>query len=667
MRYRSIALLTAAALAALAPSHAGGAPAEIDRNRVTVWLVGANGEATAAESAKLTFKGRGRGFRTARLNLLIENQAPVNGELEVAFLRPKWNPNQPLRPTQRVTDPTKLQLLWRAKTGQDGQPDKRIGAQDATPLVLVFRLPANAPAAAATGTLLIGLANRPRVASFLLPIAPAAQAPAALRVSQPKASILVTRTCGPLMQVSRTLREWSACSKGEDLQVDATGPVPPLTTTRLGSDRGKSLELSLRGGNQPRLEARNVGGAGTYSGQLSLNPAAEKPTSIETTVKVRDAIIWPLIALAAGIGVAYWLQWLQTVHRGRRVLRRRVTAAVNPYLERRDPDRPPRADEEERPGIYRLDLLLRPLSQEQFPKKGCSAGDLRVARLCCNIESAKTTDRLAELEKQVAALEAEFRRALDVLAAFDELSKAASRLRSRRPIKRDAELLLDTAADDYASDDEAAKIARAIRQQALITLLFRAISPMWHAQPRRWRLTHQWLKADSLYGQTQGAAAPTPEEQAAGRRRLTFALRQLHNPQNAAQDPGPFADPAVFTIMNFAAFTASDETWQSVDDALDQGAPLPSAQTLVREIRARDADEPERLERDIQRLDGLLFLGSAIVASLAYLLTKYSDSFGTLDDYLAAFAAGAAGTAGINLLLAPFARNRSSLEAPAAK
>lgn len=455
--------------------------------------------------AELAFKERGKGknaHQVARFTALVRNESAEKGALEIVFLRPRWFPRRPMVPADREGSGKRLELIW-----ENRSTSASIGPQDATPVVLLFRLPSATPPAAATGHLRIRLAGSPSVGSILLPVAPATSA-ATARFDQPKSTMRVTRWCGFLTRPIRSLTD-RECLTDERLPLSVSGSVPTKRTL-LSSDRGKTLVLHLEGGPDPALRTEKIGGPGTYEGQIVLDPNAEKPQSVQATVKARDAIVWPLLVIAVGVFVAGVLRYWQTVWRGRRVLRGRLKAAVEPYLKRRmppdgrGPKRPLTSDERERRDMYQpLNAQLQTLGNTQFPKgAGCSPVTLpRVPALFCAIAKARSSERLSELEGQIAEVETLFRRGMQVFAAFDQLSEAASRLDGRLPIKRDAEDVLDLATSEPSKDEEAAAFAARMRQQALITILYREVGRRYARLPDKWKAPLSRFRPFVLYGE----------------------------------------------------------------------------------------------------------------------------------------------------------------------
>jgi hypothetical protein len=601
--------------------------------------------------------------KRARLTLLVRNMSEESGSLEIMFLRPRWLPRRPLSPLLKPGPAKQLEVVW-----TNNSTSASIGAQHAVPIVLLFRIPAKGVPAAATGHLLIRLMNEPSVAAIDLPVAPAAGAATPARFDQPKSTMRVTRWCGLFTRPIRWLSDHE-CLQNERIPISASGTLQRKETL-LSGDRGQTLRLHLEGGGDPGLRASKIGGPGTYEGQLVLDPTAEKPQTVQATVKARDAIIWPLLFVAGGIGVAFLIRFWQAVWRGRGILRTRLQEVVDPYLKRRLlPDGGPRpltSDEAERPEMYEeLDAMLNELGEKQFSEGAdCSSADLRrVPSLYCEIGKADSNERLAELEKQIAEIESLFRRRMQIFAGFDQLSEAASGLDGQLPIKRDAEDVLDLATVEVLTDEESALIARRLRVQALITVLYRVVGRRYAGLSERLKELLKHLHPAVIYGDPGKALARTPEDQAALRLRFTAALRMLHDPEAAV--PRRVRLRRVAPERGLWLATAERVPLREFPIEPPPDEPQLTPAQVADDIVAAEVPTPTETRSRLERIDWVVFGVSAALAALAYLLPQYRDAtYGTMEDYLLAFTAGAAGTVAINWLLAPFSRLYTRLDAP---
>ncbi len=63
---------------------------------------------------------------------------------------------------------------------------------------------------------------------------------------------------------------------------------------------------------------------------------------------------------------------------------------------------------------------------------------------------------------------------------------------------------------------------------------------------------------------------------------------------------------------------------------------------------------------DVRRFDIVDFLFAALVSVLLYLVAAYVGTFGSWDQYFAAFVAGATGSFAVNWALLPWARSYGS-------
>ncbi|MEA2310063.1 MAG: hypothetical protein QOE28_31 [Solirubrobacteraceae bacterium] len=80
-----------------------------------------------------------------------------------------------------------------------------------------------------------------------------------------------------------------------------------------------------------QFEAAGFDGPGKYTGTLDLLPDDEKAGTVEMTIVTKDAVIWPIIALGLGIGIALRVVRWRNVTRRVIVWERRIRAAEEAY------------------------------------------------------------------------------------------------------------------------------------------------------------------------------------------------------------------------------------------------------------------------------------------------------------------------------------------------
>jgi len=259
----------------------------------------------------------------------------------------------------------------------------------------------------------VRVGEKKQVGPLLVPITTAVAAP--LKFDQKKATISLVRLGGPLTSF---LRDWKShcdeeCLISEGVTVGTRGDTPDKKSTLLSSDTGGSAKVSLEreDGATSHLGSSEVTRHGTYDGTIVLDPDAEKPRSISVTVKARDFLLWPLLALLAGVWLAKDFLRRRETARGTFLLRRAIKESVDPYLEARKRElRLPK--ERRRPERFYLNHLL-PTTGPPYPQRqGRAEADTLpdVSRLYCEAATADRDEALTEVSAEVQKTLAEFDR-----------------------------------------------------------------------------------------------------------------------------------------------------------------------------------------------------------------------------------------------------------------
>ena len=146
-------------------------------------------------------------------------------------------------------------------------------------------------------------------------------------------SAVTTAVFDPKKLVLAETRHWpfGQTSVEHEVQLLATNPT---ATKNAAKNPGGSLVSG--GGDSARAELKDLTvGAGTlagnlriegvnqgeYVGTVTLDPLVEKAAAQEVTLKVRDGLEWPLLALVAGMLLGVGGTWLYEARRRRDVLR----------------------------------------------------------------------------------------------------------------------------------------------------------------------------------------------------------------------------------------------------------------------------------------------------------------------------------------------------------
>lgn len=510
------------------------------------------------------------------------------------------------------------------------------------------------------------------------------QAPDTAGFKQKSASITTTSLVGPVARVCRVFGFIDHCPPDHywrrSTTVAATGVVDH--DTLIGASSGDNATVSLAppaGGGQPRsqrqssasapapqaptatqtqptlatITATDIPNPGTYSGDVAVDPAAAEPKTIGVTVHARDAIWWPLLAVAVGLLLSWLLIKRRDPKRSAEGLRLALRQAVAPYLtksverEERRPDRD-----------YLDDLFIKTRTghpapeARQFvgPEDARTAPTAEVPKLYWDTFNIDDADARADVQKRVTAIIARFGRWRRLDDAYTALAQAGERLPKTDPVYDHAQSVLDLAQGEPVDDDETAARAAAMTAWALICALYDQVNERFAVAERkqgaRWAQEHESLKAQEIYAHF--APADTPDKVAALRLALLRARRLLVDPTTAPKD-----DPHRSIVENLreaSADTAGIEI--SLDDILGPGV----FSHLVSPLR-HHLPTTDEVRRRVREWDWIVFVAVSLLTLLAYTLGFYAGKdWGSLTDYLTAIVAGATVPTVINWALLPSER-----------
>lgn len=381
-----------------------------------------------------------------------------------------------------------------------------------------------------------------------------------------------------------------------------------------------------KGVKQGHVHILGVPAAGLYKGTLHITPTV----TANVELKAQDSIVWPVLivflgALAGGGGTEWW-----TRRRQRELLKAKFLNALECY-ERGVAGLS--ADSRQ----YQLGL---PKCSElpRRPRGECPAAARdqplqNPTGLWCWLNRAGSTDALAapvdlvsEAVDQWLLIAFEVKRVVDLSRGLQQLDAGA-----QTDAARDTERLLGEAAMAPSDATSSAAFVERLRDQANVLQAFVAVWPLWTALDGQQQSKALSSNPDTIY-ESSGSARTRDH---AGARNLLISLEEAREELAGLE----VAAGAIRTDHGLApSLLLTAGGW--VGDA--------SAALLARVALAR----PQRtsaaaLISQVRRIDWAIVIVTAIVTALAYVLVIYTNTeFGTLPQYLGAFAAGFLGQLG---------------------
>jgi hypothetical protein len=220
-------------------------------------------------------------------------------------------------------------------------------------------------------------------------------------------------------------------------------------------------------------------------------------------------------------------------------------------------------------------------------------------------------------------------------------------------IRADSDFLLDMTGVEPAGTAEAQTLAQRLIEQAAVNELYAAARR--RLPPPPWATNHPIAGPDAIYRAAPALEARKVEDWHALRYRLLRALRLLEHPDGvAAVEQATAAGAGIADAEQIVGVQAFDIPWPRPVRELGRALVL-------------HFEGPDHIRRVVRRSDWAVFWLVATLTALAYLLPAYNGKdYGSLEDYLTAFAAGAVAPTVINWALLPFARS-GTVEAKVAK
>jgi hypothetical protein len=473
----------------------------------------------------------------------------------------------------------------------------------------------------------------------------------------------------PLSSFNREARVWIR-DVGSGANV-ATGET--IVSTRLSSDTGGTSSLvlvtqaDLPDQEQSEVEAvlrvADISRAGTYAGDLALEPAVEDSPKVTVALKARDFFLWPLITLLGGAGVAWWLIKRRDQGRPKKILLSELGKAFEQYTKARlaDPE-----------CTYRLNHVF-PENGGWRSCEGLSDKSPKAQTAYCDISKAKTKEQLDEVIAKVRDIQELVALWPEVRRSAKELEGALKDLPEDVPLRRETMKMLKE--KDLPTETKAMKdLLELYRRQTQAVKMWKQgkqladlVSPLYAALLNR---NMPEIDKAQLNDNDPDTLRRTYLEPAVSLDDLTKQnviprLRESIYVLMALDRAYPTDVPALAedSAATEAARAASDAARAKADAALKR-AVLPStirqpsdgAQSLARALLTYVS--PEEIISMVRVHDRWDFVVTAGLTMLAYLVTQYvSTSFGSIWQYLTAFLVGATGQLVINWALLPWYRS----------
>jgi hypothetical protein len=640
-RTRSVAALIAIGLLIVTVARASGGAAGLSP-------VDASGVRTLAfKHTTMT-----PGVERAQLNVLVRNDAASGGTLQVRF----FAGGREIGVSKAAAHPAKKGML----TVTVASPRTlRVGAHDVFLLSVVFGRPTKPKPKRLTGELAVRLVCKKPVGPLLIPVATKPAAAKPLKFGQKNATIALVRGLGPLTAFAR----WfpgvhcdQGCLIGERVTIATSGTMPPSASTLLSGDGGGSTKVTLtvNDASTSHLSASNVRRPGKYEGDLVLDPDATKPVSLSVTVHARDFILWPLLVLLLGVAVAWFGLRRWEEYRSRLLAERELKRAVDPYLEARAPERklPPARRHPQR--FYLNGYLPEDGSSPYYTGKSCKNLDelSDVSRLYCRASEIDSEEMLTQLMPDLTQMTARFDRWAQLDRARQQLRRHVQDPPNMAKMRADAVQLMARTERDPDDDKQASEYLGLLTHEEAIVAVYRLAREAFDNKPEPWRNEHKKHDPDHDLRKLQPVATRDAANMEKVQTALLLTLERLQQEDETLMPPDHHPQHAELMMAFATRFVFAD--------AVNR---LPThTRHVVSAVRDRppptiDTRSPAAIYAHVRRIDWVVFGISAVLTGLAYLAVKFGPDYGSVDDYITAFAAGAVGPTVVNWALLPFSRS----------
>ncbi len=650
----------------------------------------------AEEPADVPLKDQ-NGNRVGQLNVVIRNDSDYDKSLVVEFVSSTGGTvssllSEPTYSTDQVTLFT------------EGSTKPEVTPFSALPLSLKFGIAKGSKLASIDGVLVVrGDGSEPVRPATLRVELNTAEAPfswADVSFQPDKANLVVSRWL-PL----GIRRDWYRggetslwFNSTKDALAKQIKDKPP--SDRLSSETGGILKLSLSDAvkqgatTKATIKATDIMVAGSYDGDLTLDPDAESPEAIPVTVRVQDFFIWPLATLLLGVIAGYLLSKGYDRHRARELLRSALAGAREDYNAAKSqiPDR----------CQYTLGEAFEPVTKRLFSSdprswwhrlgipqlqakiSDCGQPTAEAERLYCDIGKARSQEELDEVSKKVTDLVQRVATWSAVCVAAQELLDALEQLEKLDGLEEPDKLALYKA-DKELLPDSATPITNAAEASSLLTQLADQtgstnafVQDIWPLRARIRSLfgalerradTMDGEDRDKLYESAPSALdetfvyrAQSPEDMEKTIRNLVNAQRALLALGGKYPEVGIRVRPDVLDEQ-LLRVTIDSETYRVLDpNSARSWVGVRAAFIHAPDHFLRDTGTEDRSSEDIvaslRKHDLIVSIVTAFLAAATFLLTIYPDQgFGSPGQYVAAFIAGTTGQVVIDSTIAPWFRS----------
>lgn len=387
--------------------------------------------------------------------------------------------------------------------------------------------------------------------------------------------------------------------------------------------------------DRTKIAVTGVSGVGTATTIVDLGGAAKPSQELEVVVQVGDAIWFPLIVIILGAFLGRLIPGAWDIWRQGELTSNQLWEAIRKYKEQRGLADPPPGPPDESPLDEGPADHLEPLD-EKLPGLEATARKLGFvlssSTLAEEADAAKAAvDQLegwSAVHKALRALAKEVDEAKLDLAAINGVAK--------RPLL-DSEDLLERTFEVTADLARSERWAKAISLQAEALGLYAAIQAAAEIPGEPDDPDWQQLPVEAL--RVYVAAGPAMTRSAKKGELMVETLRQIRGWQPDRPQAGAFG-LLPLDAEQLAAITGA---------AASPGEPATSLFDLLRPQGGRS--KAEVMER-VRRGDWIVFTFALVLSALVYLPTVYSSGpFGTVLQYLTAFAAGAGTQVVVNVAL----------------
>ncbi|MDX6688875.1 MAG: hypothetical protein QOG15_332 [Solirubrobacteraceae bacterium] len=616
------------------------------------------GEAPSAA----TFKEQDSGV-LAEVAVTVRNDSRFSGHLRVRVV---FDDGISARLAARPKRSHEVEMVLgkqriRLRLGRRGTSPLHIGPRDVRRVK--FQLRADpAPKSALTGTLVIAAGPARRISPATVPVTFQSEEEgsrwAEAKVKPDNVVIIVHRWL-PSPIAPRAL-----ITDAQDVDVDGLTAGPPLAQDRVllhepvSSDTGgrgsvilSATDAVAAGATKTtlRVDARRLTRHGTYEAKLPLDPDLEKSPVLTVKVLARDLFIWPLLAILLGSLLAWRQLRDQEQRRPKEVLRLALKRLKELHKTNKEADKTS-------PVPYKLEL---------FPDgdawDDCANPQREAHQLWCKVKAADLEQELDDLTEAIAVLDIKVRAWPIARAKVKALNEASSKLPTRARAMRAACAKLATLDAAPAGKEETNEYFDQIEAQiTAIDTWLTASRLLAEARDLHGQLAQDHsVDPDLLRRHDPKRWVPDLEDAASAAdlercSALIGICRDLHLLRSLVKEAeGEIVARGIVEISPEQLEALTENLGKDQVEGFAVAAPRVEPAPKVTPSQSVS----DRLLGDIEAGDKRSFAIGFAIATLAYFVTIYNDTYGGLLDYLTAFVAGAGSMYLSNFRLLPWFRS----------